>query len=91
MLCQHSGLDYNDDEIREVLNHQLDLGVDMRPLAFPSIFMSKPSDRPKVPPIGVYSLQVARPIMLHDPLVPVLEHGDMPSTGNLHQDSCAPS
>ena len=42
--------------------------------------MGKPSDRPEVPPTVVHSRQVALPIMLDDPLVPVLGHVDMPSS-----------
>ena len=76
--------------LMEVLNHSLDLWVDVLPqLLCPCIYMGKPNNRPEVPTIVVDNLQVALPVLLHDPLVEELEHSDMPSTGNLHQDCVA--
>ena len=70
--------------LMEVLNHSLDLWVDVPPqLLCPCVYMGKPSDRPEIPAIVVDNLQVALPVLLHDPLVEELEHFDMPSTGNL--------
>ena len=75
---------------REVRNHRLDLFIDMKPqFVFPIVVMGKPCDRPEVPVIFVRSLQVAPPRIHHQPLVEVLEHRDIPSTGNLHQDGVA--
>ena len=74
----------------EMPYHILDLRVNVLPLLlFPNIYMSKPSNRPEVPTIFVDDLQVARPGLLHDPLVEKPEHGDMSSTGHLHEDCVA--
>ena len=76
--------------LMEVLNHSLDLWVDVLPqLLCPCIYMGKPNNRPEVPTIVVDNLQVALPVLLHDPLAEELEHCDMPSTGNLHHDCVA--
>ena len=76
--------------IMEVLNHTLDLWVDVIPqLLCPCIYMGKPSNRPEVPAVVVDSLHVARPVLLHDTLVEELEHFDVPSTGNLHHHCVA--
>ena len=72
-------------KIREILNHLLDLVVGMMPQTFSlGSVMGKPSDRPEVPAIIVDDRQVALPTLVNDPVVEILEHVDMPSTGNLH-------
>ena len=48
----------------------------MRPLL---IVMGKPSDRPEIPAIVVDNLQVALPVLLHDPLVEELLELVVPS------------
>ena len=66
--------------LMEVLNHSLDLWVDVLPqLLCPCIYMGKPSDRPEIPAIVVDNLQVALPVLLHDPLVEELLELVVPS------------
>jgi hypothetical protein len=51
--------------LMEVLNHSLDLWVDVLPqLLCPCIYMGKPSDRPEIPAIVADNLQVALPVLL---------------------------
>ena len=66
--------------LMEVLNHSLDLWVDVPPqLLCPCVYMGKPSDRPEIPAIVVDNLQVALPVLLHDPLVEELLELVVPS------------
>ena len=53
--------------------------------------MGKPSNRPEVPTIFIFNLQVARPVPLHDPIVEEREDVYIPSTGNIHEDCVAAS